>query len=226
MDLPTIISWIGTVIGIILNISPIVMFYSIIQGKNKIEIVPESMLIFNILCSSLWACYWYPQVDKFVPFFSSAFGLALSEIFALIYLFFLANKSWKKYLLFAFLEINLVLEFNYGLLVVLGDYITVGNIAMVVNIITYITPGQKIYQVIKTKNYNLIPISSTLSGSLCTLCWLIFGLLIWDIRTIIPNGLGLVFATINSGVWAYFYFTRDKEKDEKEEKITPNEEEI
>ena len=226
MDLPTIISWIGTVIGIILNISPIVMFYSIIQGKNKIEIVPESMLIFNILCSSLWACYWYLQVDKFVPFFSSAFGLALSEIFALIYLFFLADKSWKKYLLFAFLEINLVLEFNYGLLVVLGDYITVGNIAMVVNIITYITPGQKIYQVIKTKNYNLIPISSTLSGSLCTLCWLIFGLLIWDIRTIIPNGLGLVFATINSGVWAYFYFTRDKEKDEKEEKITPNEEEI
>ena len=226
MDLPTIISWIGTVIGIILNISPIVMFDSIIQGKKKIEIVPESMLIFNILCSSLWACYWYLQVDKFVPFFSSAFGLALSEIFALIYLFFLADKSWKKYLLFAFLEINLVLEFNYGLLVVLGDYITVGNIAMVVNIITYITPGQKIYQVIKTKNYNLIPISSTLSGSLCTLCWLIFGLLIWDIRTIIPNGLGLVFATINSGVWAYFYFTRDKEKDEKEEKITPNEEEI
>ena len=226
MDLPTIVSWIGTVIGIILNISPIVMFYSIIKGKNKIEIVPESMLIFNILCSSLWACYWYLQVDKFVPFFSSAFGLALSEIFSLIYLFFLAEKDWKKYFLYAFLEINLVLEFNYALLFIIKHYIIVGNIAMVVNIITYITPGQKIYQVIKTRNYNLIPISSTLSGSLCTLAWLIFGLLIWDIRTIIPNGLGLIFATINSGVWAYFYFTRDKEQDEKEEKITPNEEEI
>ena len=226
MDLPTIVSWIGTVIGIILNISPIVMFYSIIKGRNKIEIVPESMLIFNILCSSLWACYWYLQVDKFVPFFSSAFGLALSEIFSLIYLFFLAEKDWKKYFLYAFLEINLVLEFNYALLFIIKDYIIVGNIAMVVNIITYITPGQKIYQVIKTRNYNLIPISSTLSGSLCTLAWLIFGLLIWDIRTIIPNGLGLIFATINSGVWAYFYFTRDKEQDEKEEKITPNEEEI
>ena len=226
MDLPTIVSWIGTVIGIILNISPIVMFYSIIKGKNKIEIVPESMLIFNILCSSLWACYWYLQVDKFVPFFSSAFGLALSEIFSLIYLFFLAEKNWKKYFLYAFLEINLVIEFNYALLFIIEDYIIVGNIAMVVNIITYITPGQKIYQVIKTRNYNLIPISSTLSGSLCTLAWLIFGLLIWDIRTIIPNGLGLIFATINSGVWAYFYFTRDKEQDEQEEKITPNEEEI
>ena len=226
MDLPTIFSWIGTVIGIILNISPIVMFYSIIKGKNKIEIVPESMLIFNILCSSLWACYWYLQVDKFVPFFSSAFGLALSEIFSLIYLFFLAEKDWKKYFLYAFLEINLVLEFNYALLFIIKDYIIVGNIAMVVNIITYITPGQKIYQVIKTRNYNLIPISSTLSGSLCTLAWLIFGLLIWDIRTIIPNGLGLIFATINSGVWAYFYFTRNKDEDEKEEKMTPNEEEI
>ena len=122
MDLPTIVSWIGTVIGIILNISPIVMFYSIIKGKNKIEIVPESMLIFNILCSSLWACYWYLQVDKFVPFFSSAFGLALSEIFSLIYLFFLAEKDWKKYFLYAFLEINLVLEFNYALLFIIKDY--------------------------------------------------------------------------------------------------------
>ena len=53
-----------------------------------------------------------------------------------------------------------------------------------------------------------------------------FRLLIWDIRTIIPNGLGLIFATINSGVWAYFYFTRNKDEDEKEEKMTPNEEEI
>ena len=226
MDLPTIVSWIGTVIGIILNISPIVMFYSIVTGKNKLEIVPESMIIFNILCSSIWACYWYLQVDKFVPFFSSAFGLAISEIYSLIYLFYFSNKDWKKYLLFAFLEINLVVEFNYGLLVILGDYITVGNIAVVVNIITYITPGQNIIKVFKTKNYNLIPISSTISGALCTLCWFIFGLLIWDIRTIIPNGLGLIFATINSAVWIYFYCNRNKEEDEKSEKITPNEEEI
>ena len=228
MDLPTIVSWIGTVIGIILNISPIVMFYSIIKGKNTINIVPESMLIFNILCSSLWACYWYLQVDKFVPFFSSAFGLALSEIFSLIYLFFLAEKNWKKYFLYAFLEINLVIEFNYVLIKIIGDYKMVGNIAVFVNILTYIAPGQNIIKVCKEKNYKLIPIASTLSGASCALSWLIFGILIKDIHTIIPNSLGLIFAAINSSIWAYFYCKRDKndDEDEKREVITPEKEEI
>jgi len=227
MDLPTLVSWIGTIIGFILNISPILMFWNIIEGKESISIVPESMLVFNILCPSLWACYWWLQVDKFVPFFSAIVGVGLSEIFALIFLFYLAEKNVKKYLIYAFLEINLVLEFNYILLRVIGNYSIVGKIAVVVNIITYIAPGQKILEVIRQKNYKLIPISSTLSGASCALSWLIFGILIKDINTIIPNTLGLIFATLNSSIWAYFYCTRDKSEDEdKEEMIGPEKEEV
>ena len=230
MYLPTLVSWIGTIIGIILNISPAVLFWNIYQGKEKYTIVPESMLIFNILCPSLWACYWWLQVDKFVPFFSAVAGLGLSEIFSLVYLYYLSGKCLKKYLIFAFLEINLVLEFNFILLRVIGDYMTVGSIAVVVNIITYIAPGQNIIRVCKEKNYKLIPIASTLSGASCALSWLTFGILIKDIRTIIPNTLGLTFAGINSLIWAYFYCNRDKskddEEDEKKEIITPEKEEI
>ena len=228
MDLPTIVSWIGTIIGIILNISPSVLFYNIHLGKEKYTIIPESMLIFNILCPSLWACYWYLQEDKFVPFFSAVAGLGISEIFSLLYLYYLSGKCLKKYLLFALLEINLVIEFNYVLIRIIGDYPTVGNIAVVVNILTYIAPGQNIIKVCKEKNYKLIPIASTLSGASCALSWLTFGLLIKDIHTIIPNTLGLIFAGINSLIWAYFYCKRDKdsEEDDKKELITPAKEEI
>ena len=228
MDLPTIVSWIGTIIGIILNISPSVLFYNIHLGKEKYTIIPESMLIFNILCPSLWACYWYLQEDKFVPFFSAVAGLGISEIFSLLYLYYLSGKCLKKYLLFALLEINLVIEFNYVLIRIIGDYPTVGNIAVVVNILTYIAPGQNIIKVCKEKNYKLIPIASTLSGASCALSWLIFGLLIKDIHTIIPNTLGLIFAGINSLIWAYFYCKRDKdaEEEDKKELITPEKEEI
>ena len=228
MDLPTIVSWIGTIIGIILNLSPCVLFYNIHLGKEKYTIIPESMLIFNILCPSLWACYWYLQEDKFVPFFSAVAGLGISEIFSLLYLYYLSGKCLKKYLLFALLEINLVIEFNYVLIRIIGDYPTVGNIAVVVNILTYIAPGQNIIKVCKEKNYKLIPIASTLSGASCALSWLTFGLLIKDIHTIIPNTLGLIFAGINSLIWAYFYCKRDKdaEEEDKKELITPEKEEI
>ena len=127
MELPTLVAWIGTIIGCILNLTPITMFRKIYLEEESIEIVPESMLIFNILCPSLWACYWWLQVDKFVPFFSAMLGVGLSEIFALIYLFYFAEKNIKLYLLYAFLEINLLLEFNYIFLKLIGDYSIVGS---------------------------------------------------------------------------------------------------
>ena len=217
MELPTLVAWIGTIVGCILNLTPITMFRKIYLEEESIEIVPESMLIFNILCPSLWACYWWLQVDKFVPFFSAMLGVGLSEIFALIYLFYFAEKNVKLYLLYAFLEINLLLEFNYIFLKLIGDYNIVGSIAVVINIINYIAPGQNIVKVIQEKNYKLIPISSTLVGASCAMSWLSFGILIRDIKTIIPNTLGLIFAIINSFIWTYFYCIRNKEKEDNDE---------
>ena len=217
MELPTLVAWIGTIVGCILNLTPITMFRKIYLEEESIEIVPESMLIFNILCPSLWACYWWLRFDKFVPFISAMLGVGLSEIFALIYLFYFAEKNIKLYLLYAFLEINLLLEFNYIFLKLIGDYSIVGTIAVVVNIINYIAPGQNIVKVIQEKNYKLIPISSTLVGASCAMSWLSFGILIRDIKTIIPNTLGLIFAIINSFIWAYFYCVRNTEKEDEEE---------
>lgn len=234
MEISVIVSWIGTVIGIILNISPIIMFWNIFLGKESIRVVPEAMLIFNILCSSLWACYWKLQEDKFVPFFSAFIGLDLSEVFALVFLFYYAEKNWKKYLVYAFLEINLVIEFNYVLLKIIADYNIIGKIAVLVNIVNYIAPGQNIAKVIREKDYTLIPIASTLSGASCGLTWFIFGLLIMDWNTIIPNALGLIFAFINCTVWAYYYCQSGSKKekkdevltDDKKEKMEPNKEEF
>ena len=217
MELPTLVAWIGTIVGCILNLTPITMFRKIYLEEESIEIVPESMLIFNILCPSLWACYWWLQFDRFVPFISAMLAVGLSEIFALIYLFYFAEKNIKLYLLYAFLEINLLLEFNYIFLKLIGDYSIIGSIAVVVNIINYIAPGQNIVKVIQEKNYKLIPISSTLVGASCAMSWLSFGILIRDIKTIIPNTLGIIFSIINSFIWAYFYCIRNKEKEEEEE---------
>ena len=226
MELSTIVSWIGTIVGFILNLTPITMFYNIYLEKESIEIVPESMLIFNILCPSLWACYWWLQVGRIVPFISAIFGVMLSEIFALFYLFYYAEKNIKKYLIYAFIEINLVLEFNYIFLCIISDYSVIGTIAVVINIINYIAPGQNLVKVIMERNYKLIPITTTLVGVSCSLSWLSFGIIIRDIKTIIPNTLGLIFSTMNSIIWVFFYCSRDKNEDENEEMSGPEDEEV
>lgn len=226
MELSTIVSWIGTIIGFILNLTPITMFYNIYLEKESIEIVPESMLIFNILCPSLWACYWWLQVGRIVPFISAISGVMLSEIFALFYLFYYAEKNIKKYLIYAFIEINLVLEFNYIFLWIISDYSVIGTIAFVINIINYIAPGQNLLNVIMERNYKLIPITTTLVGVSCSLSWLSFGIIIRDIKTIIPNTLGLIFSTMNSIIWVFFYCSRDKNEDENEEMSGPEDEEV
>ena len=40
----------------------------------------------------------------------------------------------------------------------------------------YAAPGEKIYNVIKTHNYKVIPIFSTIGGFFCTLCWVMYGI--------------------------------------------------
>lgn len=219
VDLSVIVSWIGTIMGFILNIAPIVQFFNIFRGKEKIDIVPELMLVFNILCSELWSCYWLRQ-NIFVPFFSAAVGLGLSEIFAIIYLYFYGEKIVGKFLIYVLIESGLVYGFYYLLVFVIPTYQTVGTIAMVVNILTYIAPGQNIIKVIKQRNYKLISIASTIVGAACSLCWFSFGLMIKDINTIIPNSIGLTFSLINTFVWIYFYLNRkDEEEGEKETEL-------
>lgn len=219
-DWSVVISWIGTIIGFILNITPAVQFWNIFKGKEKIDIVPESMLIFNICCSELWACYWIRQ-DVFVPCFSAVIGLGLSQIFAIIYLYYFTNKQTVKFLIYIIIESGIIYGFYYLLVFIIPSYQIVGTLAMLVNIFTYIAPGQKILIVIKERNYRLIPIASTIAGMACSASWLTFGLMIWDKNTIVPNSIGLIFSIVNTSIWTYYYLNR---KDENKGKVNLEEE--
>ena len=53
-------------------------------------------------------------------------------------------------------------------------------------------------KVIKEKNSKYIPIASVLSGVFCFESWLIVGLFIWDILTMICDRISFIFALINT----------------------------
>lgn len=190
-----IIGWVGTIVAIALNFTPAVLFYNIIKKGQTIKIIPESMLVFNILCSMLWYSYWFQQ-SVFVPCFCSIVCNILSVCFSIIYAYLISEGNIWKWLFYTFIIVDLTFQIFY-IFAYLIPYPKTGFIAMLVNILTYATPGQKLYEVIKKGDHNMIPIVTVLFGTACSISWLIFGLLKMDMNCIMTNSIGLGLSTIN-----------------------------
>ncbi len=210
-------SLLGTVMGIGLGITPIFPFMDIIRGKENVKIFPESMIFFNILCPHLWMTYWIRQAI-FIPFFSAIFGFILALMFSTIYIYFYINKDTSKWILALVGKFAIVGGFHYFLLYILPSYHYIGFAAMIVGIFTSIAPAQNVLTVIRKRNYKLIPICSTVFGALCNFFWLAFGIMLKDIYNIIPNAICFTINVSNTCIWIYFYITRDKKAEEKEDK--------
>lgn len=198
-----IVAWIGTALAIGLKITPSVLFYKIFMKIEKHNIIPESMLVFNVLVGQLWMCYWLRQ-DNFVPTFSAGVGTCFSILFAALYLFIIFNGKWTTFIIALLIVGDLILQVFYGLLYILPLPI-VGKFAMIINIISYAAPGQNIIKVIRKGDYKLIPIVTTMAGLLCSMSWTLFGILQKDWNAIIPNSLGIFFSSVNILVWFIFY---------------------
>ena len=199
-----LISTIGTIISFILNISPITLFIKIIKESEKYEIVPESMLILNIICGELWFCYWL-VLNKFVPMISGGLGMIISIIFGIIYLYYFSNKKKFNWLLNSLFLIYLVYIIYYFFYKFNNNPDLTGKLACFINIITFISPGQNVIYVIQTGKYNYIPIYTTFFGVICCIFWLIYGLIVWDFNCIVTNFFGLIFTVFNTSIWVIYY---------------------
>ena len=204
IQIDVLISSIATIISFILNISPITLFIKIIKNTEKYEIVPETMLILNIICGELWFCYWL-ILNKLVPMISGGLGMLISIFFGIIYLYYFSNKKIFNWLLNSLFLIYLVYLFYYFLYKFNNYPDFIGKLACYINIITFISPGQNVIYVIKTGKYNYIPIYTTFFGVICCIFWLIYGLIVWDFNCILTNFFGLIFTIFNTSIWVIYY---------------------
>ena len=221
MNLDEIVSWTATVLSFGLKASPIVLFYQIAIGNKKIEIVPEMLIICNVLSAEIWFNYWIRIKIKMAPIVSSSVSLVLGIIFSIIYLYYFSQKKFSKFFIYIILECLAMALLYYTFS--LTQLNIVGFIANCVNIINFISPAQRIVRVCREKNYSLIPIVTTVLGCVASFLWLVFGILINDYNVIVPNIISVSFAIFNTSIWFYFYCTT---KGKKKEKIKEKEEEM
>jgi solute carrier family 50 protein (sugar transporter) len=206
-----IFGWVGTIIATYFYLAPAVPFMQVLTGKLNYKDSPGVLLIMSFMNCILWADYGLVKND-FMVYFANGIGGTITLVWITIYLIFLGKKS-----------IYLALGYNCGLIAgivlimivfFILDYNITGYIAMIFNVLMYAAPGEKIYRVITTQDYKLIPIFSTIGGLACSLCWLMYGIYQNDWKLYVPNALGLLFAVLQVTVYLIYYLkNKDKNQD-------------
>ena len=216
VDIQDFFSTAGTITAFFLCLSPSVPFTQVLKGKEKIDILPEGTILFLMLTRLVWASVWIITGRK-MALLNCTLGVTVSNVFITLYFYVYFNRSCLK----AFFSAIVLLLVEAGLLygaVLWGDYLTLSYMAMVCKIIMSISPGQKIFRVIREKNYKLIPIASAVTNFFCSLSWFCYGICIKLYGQIISNLIGLLFSLANSIIWFYFYLKRNKDDEDNEEK--------
>ena len=212
MDPATFFPILGTIFSVCLSFSPTVPFIQVFQHKEKIDILPEGMLLCQLMNRLLWCSVWI-LTKRLIPFINAIVGIFITSVFLILYLYLYYNRICLK----AFTKSFFLICFEC---LIVGGAVLYKNVqvvsvsAMIFNVAMYIAPGQKIIRVIKEKNYKLIPIRSTIVSILCSGSWLMYGITINLVAQIVPNALGLFFSILNTLAWIYFYINRDKGKEE------------
>ena len=197
-----IFGWVGTGISTFFYIAPVVPFLKLIKGEISYKESPGILLICSFMNCILWGDYGL-LLDRFLIYFANGIGGVITLIWIVIFIIHYVEKRFAMALLY-----NLILTIAIVGIALLFFFIVpyqvTGKIAMVFNVLMYASPGEKMITVFKTGNYKLIPIWSTIGGTACSACWMIYGIYLVDWNQIIPNALGVIFSIIQIIVFLFY----------------------
>ena len=202
VDIADIFSSLGTFTSFLLSFTPTFPFLKVLKKQEKIDILPEGLLLSLILTRIVWGSVWIITSRK-IAMFNCISGIIICDIFVILYFYLYFNRTYFKTLII--IEIVLI-----SISVSWGNYNILSYIAMIFNTLMFVSPFQKILRVIKEKNYKLIPICTTIVNILCSISWLGYGVCISMVSQIIPNAIGLILSVVNAYTWIYYYANRNK----------------
>ena len=208
VDIADIFSSLGTFTSFLLSFTPTFPFLKVLKKQEKIDILPEGLLLSLILTRIVWGSVWIITSRK-IAMFNCISGIIICDIFVILYFYLYFNRTYFK-TLFAGIILIIIEIVLISISVSWGNYNILSYIAMIFNTLMFVSPFQKILRVIKEKNYKLIPICTTIVNILCSISWLGYGVCISMVSQIIPNAIGLILSVVNAYTWIYYYANRNK----------------
>ena len=213
----TLYSILGSIFSIYISLFPIIPFIQVFKRKEKIDILHEKILFFQLTDKLLWCSVWILK-KKFIPFINSLIGILITSFLIMLYFYLYYNRILVKALIRFFILFGIEF-FIFLRLIMYGNISVISFFAMIFNLSILVITIEGIINVLKEKCYKLINIHFTIVNICCSLFWLFYGICINFIYQIIPNSLGLFFSLINCLSWIYFYKKRDKYKNKEEETV-------
>ena len=230
-----VVSSIGTMISIGLNLTPILLFYRFFKKKAGIETIPETMFITGVFCCATNLAYGILKDDKILKI-SNGVCYGLQILYGTMYIFITNHKRVDKLLLYLLIAWDLSFEVLFIFANVLEFHTSnefalqfTGGFNIFIGTLNVITPGQNIIKVFKTGDFTLIPVVTIFFQCACSTLWFVYGLSDMDHNMIVPNLLGTVITSIQIATFYYFYCKNhgippkpkeeEKEGEEEDDKI-------
>ena len=223
-----IFGWTGSGLAMFFYISPVVPIIKMMKKELEVKNVPGILLTCSFLNCILWGCYGWIN-SKLQVWVANYTGGAITLVWIVIYWVYFAECKLVPSIIYNFILLNFIFEIGFFCFYFKKHVEVTGYIAMAFNILMYAAPGEKMITVIQTKNKELLPIYSSITGLACSLCWFMYGCYISTMSMIIPNGIGILCAILQIGVWLYAYFkakggeeTKEVATSTDESKVTPD----
>ena len=186
--------WIAASLIICFYLTPIIPFINVLKGKLNFEDAPGVY----VTCCYVNCFIWYIYGDMIFSDqvkISNCISAGICLMLMLIYL----GYELKKYLIDSILNTLILVTGSWAvyraLTIVIDDDRVVGDICIGTTLIIFIFPLQIMYKVFKEKNYNLIPVLSSIIYLFSCLFWFLYAIFIKDFYLAFPNILGVILSS-------------------------------
>lgn len=198
-----IFGWVGAVINILFSFLQLLQYRKLCKGQINYTQTPNIESLTNYLNSIIWLIYGFKIQD--LPLQTCfAFVASFSLICTLTYLIYYGRVNSCRSLLYSInlAIITFLIGFIFLLFIKKSDII--GFIGILSSICLCVSPSKIIINVIKTRNYKIIPMYLVLINLIGNTSWIIYGFMKVDFYIIIPNFLSMIFAFILLFIWKIY----------------------
>ena len=241
------LKYIGNIFSLAFFATPLIQIIQAYKTKIDKNDIPLLLLLIIILNCLLWLINAFASGDlpSWIPLLiSNGAGLLINLCILFLYLNLILNKNVKQFVFYGIMTLNVIVQISYFMFrfIILKDkdskgksqaqkeFHLIGFVATVINICMYSSTFVNIVKMIKTKRPENLPIFSIGVGLLCTIIFMVQGMIqynsytdkdkkMYAIETMISNGVSFLSLTIQGGIWLYYFLTRDRGNRAMEEKV-------